>query len=103
MCDGVARNSVHLGCGIDHIDPVHITQNPSCNLSWSGLLSGLRGSKSKSAAGADVQDAADDSLLAHADAYRTHDIAALLEQAHHLDVVGQRLSCGNDLDVIHGQ
>ena len=69
---------------------------------WPGPVSSPArgGGEGEGRAGADAEDARDDTGIAHADADDVGVVVHLLEEAHESDVVGEGLGGGDDLDEV---
>jgi len=98
VADGIAGDSIDLGGGIDVVDAPGFAQGAGFNLAGAGFFSGMRGGEGEDGTGAEAEDAADDSLLAHGDADEVGFVAAAVEEAHHGDVVGQGFRRRDDFD-----
>src|SRR6185437_13166975 len=72
----------------------------SGNLAWGSLLAGLSGGEGEGAACTDADHTADDALFSHAHSHSAHDIAALLQQAHHFHVVRKGTGGRHNFDVV---
>ena len=64
--DGVSGNAVDASGGVYGVDAVDAAQFLRGGLAGSGFLSWTYGGEGKDAAGTDSEDAADDTLFAHA-------------------------------------
>src|SRR5207248_10348123 len=96
----VSGNSVDLGGGVYLLHPIGFAQSAAGDLAGSGFFPGRGRGKGKLAAGAKAQNAADDSLLAHANTHHGALLTGALQKFHHDHVVIKAGSGADDLDVI---
>src|SRR3954469_14613188 len=102
MSHRVSRHTVHARSRIDLLDAINRTQLLCADLPRCGLLIRTYRRKSKRAARAHSEYAADDSLLSHTQADERMFVALRLQELHYGDVVGKSGRSSNDLVVVGG-
>src|ERR1700722_12020910 len=98
MADRVAGDSVDARRDVNLIDTVGLVQRACSDLARACFFTWRSGGKGEDTSGAYPQNAADNSLVAHANTYKVCHVASPFEEMHHRDVVGETLGCRDNLD-----
>ena len=97
MRDGVAGNAVDARCGIDLFEAVERAQGVDSHLPGRGLFARGHGCEGEGAASARAEQPAHDAGLAHRHGDHVGDVAVLLQQLEHREIVGERARGRHDL------